>query len=61
MAPERALSRVHIFTHAEWHMVCYCIPVKKAPDIFMWADKEKLESEIALPTAFRIFLEEDDA
>ncbi len=60
MAPERALSRVHIFTHAEWHMICYYIPVKNTPDIFVWADTEKRKSEIALPTAFRIFLEEDN-
>ncbi len=60
MAPTRSLERVHIFTHAEWHMVCYCIPVKNTPDSFVWADKEKLESDIALPTAFRIFLEDNN-
>ena len=60
MAPERSLSRVHIFTHAEWHMVCYVIPCKETPSAFVWAEKDRLRDEIALPTAFRIFLEEEN-
>ncbi len=60
MAPTRALARVHIFTHAEWHMLCYYIPCKQTPAPFVWAEKEQLQNEIALPTAFRIFWEEKD-
>ncbi len=56
-APLRQLERVHIFTHAEWHMTCYEIPCRQTPDLFTWAEKEQMETEIALPTAFRIFWE----
>lgn len=60
-APLRSASRIHIFTHIEWHMTCYYIPCKKNPSIFTWAKKEEFEYTFALPTAFRIFLEENHA
>jgi len=59
-APLRALERVHIFTHAEWHMICYYIPCKKTPTPFIWAERDALREKIALPTAFRMFLEEEN-
>ncbi len=58
-APSREVRRIHIFTHVEWHMVCYYIPCRAKPDNFVWADRTALETEYALPTAFRMFLEED--
>lgn len=57
-APTREARRVHIFTHVEWHMVCYHIPVKHATDAFIWANRAALTTEYALPTAFRLFLED---
>lgn len=57
-APLREARRVHIFTHVEWHMVCFYIPCQLLPDTFIWADHAALESEYALPTAFRMFLED---
>ena len=54
-APTRSLDRVHIFTHAEWHMVCYIIPCKNAPEDFHWVTPDEMNDVIALPTAFRIF------
>ena len=57
-APTRELRRVHIFTHVEWHMVCYYIPVRQATDAFIWANRAARTTEYALPTAFRMFLEE---
>ncbi len=56
-APLRALERVHIFTHVEWHMTCYELPCRKMPDTFTWVGQAQLDAEIALPTAFRIFSE----
>ncbi len=56
-APVRSVERVHIFTHAEWHMRCYYIPCKKMPSAFIWAMEEDMKSAFPLPTAFRIFLE----
>ncbi|MBE7063696.1 MAG: A/G-specific adenine glycosylase [Ruminococcaceae bacterium] len=56
-APERALERVHIFTHAEWHMICFVIPCRNMPPRFTWASPAQFRTAIALPTAFRIFLE----
>ncbi len=60
-APIRAQKRVHIFTHVEWHMTCYFIPCRQMTDRFVWAKREDLENEIALPTAFRMFLEVENA
>ena len=57
-APSREVRRIHIFTHVEWHMICYYIPCRAKPDNFVWADRTALETEYALPTAFRMFLED---
>ena len=50
------LDRVHIFTHVQWNMRCYYISCHAEPEQFVWVSPEKMENEIALPTAFRIFL-----
>ena len=47
----------HIFTHVEWHMTGYLILCRKTPDAFLWVTKEQLETEYALPSAFRPFWE----
>ena len=47
----------HIFTHVEWHMTGYLIPCRKTPDDFLWVTREQLETEYALPSAFRPFWE----
>ena len=51
----------HIFTHIEWHMTAVHLLVTKMPECFTWADAQQLETETALPTAFRICLPENDA
>ena len=48
--------RTHIFTHIEWHMTCVHLLVSKMPSRFVWVTAEQLNSETALPTAFRICL-----
>ncbi len=52
----KSVSRVHIFTHIEWHMTCYFIACGAQAPAFIWAKKEQLDTEIALPTAFKLFL-----
>lgn len=47
----------HVFTHIEWHMNCYRVvcggqdPSEDAP--FLWVTEKQLETEYALPTAFK--------
>ena len=54
---ERAVDRVHIFTHIEWQMTCYYLRCAlPAPD-FVWATRAELSDRYALPTAFRQFVE----
>ncbi len=50
-------NRTHIFTHVEWRMTCYTLTCQAAPERFLWADGRRFEKDIALPTAFKQFLE----
>ena len=50
------LDRVHIFTHVQWNLRCYYITCREEPARFTWVSPEQMEKEIALPTAFRMFL-----
>lgn len=52
-------QRVHIFTHIEWHMTCVHLLVTRMPDCFTWVTPQQLETETALPTAFKICLPEE--
>jgi len=54
---EQELRRSHIFTHVEWDMRCYVLRCRETPDLFHWAGADALRQAIALPTAFRMFLE----
>ena len=60
-APEGAIAAVdgkHIFTHLEWHMKSFLVPVKgKIPDGFVLATPDELKTKYAIPSAFRTFLE----
>ncbi len=51
---QRQVEKTHIFTHVEWHMRAYYIKCETTASQFQWAKP----NEVALPTAFRIFLEE---
>ena len=57
-APLRSAERTHIFTHIEWDMVCYYIPCRKTNGDFIWTERQALKETVALPTAFRMFLED---
>jgi len=53
-----------VFTHLEWHMICYEINCRidapeTAPD-FHWKSREEMHNAVALPTAFKMFLSEDE-
>lgn len=54
----RQAERKHIFTHIRWEMRGYWIEVSEPEGEFRWLDREELEREAALPTAFRQFLED---
>ena len=60
-APERILReqhKTHIFTHKEWHMRGYTIECSVPSPRFVWVNRKELAEAYALPTAFRIFLED---
>ena len=55
---QKEVHKTHIFTHIVWDMVGYHIFCSVKADGFIWATPQELETTYALPTAFRIFLEE---
>ena len=46
---------VHIFTHVEWHMTGYRIPLATAPKDHTLATSDQLVREYAVPKAFEAF------
>lgn len=57
IAIERAVCRVHVFTHIEWQMTCYYLRCAVKAPAFVWASRAELSDRYALPTAFRQFVE----
>ena len=53
------VERKHIFTHIEWRMRGVYVEVEDCAGDFLWASETDMHDEIALPTAFRLFLPED--
>ena len=47
----------HIFSHVEWRMTAYYMTCRQMSRKFHWVTMEELESSIAIPSAFREFLE----
>ena len=47
----------HIFSHIEWRMTGYTVTVEAqpAPDGWIWATREQLQTEYTLPGAFRAY------
>ncbi len=54
------VERKHIFTHIEWHMRGVYVSVTDCGGDFVWLSEEEIRSQTALPTAFRLFLPEDE-
>ncbi len=55
---ERSISRHHIFTHIRWELRGWFLEVGTPTGGFVWKTLEEIDSEAALPTAFRQFREE---
>ena len=53
---EKTIGRTHVFTHIQWNMIGVRLHCGRENSIFLWADRETVLQEKALPTAFRQFL-----
>jgi len=53
----KEIHRVHIFTHIKWQITCYHILCSKKASDFVWATAQEIQTSYAIPTAFRMFLE----
>jgi len=49
------VQKTHIFTHIEWQMFGVYLTCEAMPERFVWKTAQELETEITLPTAFRMF------
>ena len=54
----REVRRKHIFTHIVWNMKGIYLEVSQMAGNFQWFTKEEINTQAALPTAFRLFWEE---
>ena len=54
----REVSRTHIFTHIVWDMKGIYLEVSDMSGNFHWFTKDEINTQAALPTAFRLFWEE---
>ena len=54
----RQMDKKHIFTHVQWQMRGVCIEVAELTGGFVWLTREEIETQAALPTAFRQFWED---
>lgn len=55
----RQVKRKHIFTHIQWNMTGFYLEVAEKSGDFTWLTGEEIEKQAALPTAFRLFWEEN--
>lgn len=58
MELQKELHRKHIFTHIQWKLLGLYLDVKEQTDCFRWFTPEEIDTQAALPTAFRQFWEE---
>ena len=54
----REVEKKHVFTHIQWNMKGIYLEVSNTSSQFQWFTAEEIESQAALPTAFRQFWEE---
>jgi len=54
----REVHRKHIFTHIIWNMKGLYLEVAQPSGDFRWFTKDEINTQAALPTAFRLFWEE---
>lgn len=55
-AIKKSMHKKHLFTHIEWEMSSYIVDCETTAGDFVWMPKSKLHEEVALPSAFRDFL-----
>ena len=55
---EKCIHRSHIFTHIRWDMRGWYLEVGETAGDFTWLTLEEIDTQAALPTAFRQFREE---
>ena len=57
----REVERKHIFTHIQWNMKGIYLEVAEAAEAYFWFTAEEINTQAALPTAFKQFwdLEEE--
>lgn len=53
----KQMQRVHVFTHIKWQMTCYHIQCSRQVPDFTWATMQEIQTDYALPTAFRVFFD----
>ena len=54
------VERKHIFTHIEWDMRGIYVETANCGGDYIWMRAQEINSQIALPTAFRLFWESGD-
>ena len=54
----RQVERKHIFTHITWHMTGVYVEIAEPEGEFSWFTEAEIETQAALPTAYRQFWEE---
>ena len=57
----RQVEKNHIFTHIEWKMRGFYLEMWNKSDLFQWFTPDQIETNAALPTAYRQFWEAMDA
>ena len=55
----REVERKHIFTHIQWNMKGIYLEVSEPAGSFQWFTADEINTQAALPTAFRQFWEEE--
>ena len=53
----REVEKTHIFTHIQWNMKGIYLEVSETSSNFQWFTEEEINTQAALPTAFRQFWE----
>ena len=54
----KEIHRKHIFTHIIWNMKGIYLDVAECSGSFQWLTEDEINTQAALPTAFRLFWEE---
>lgn len=58
VAPDKLIMQTnytHVFSHVEWHMTAFYMDCFERNEDFIWATKEEILADFALPSAFRPF------